>query len=817
MKIIFIHGSGKKPRGEQDDRAKINVLFRRLFALTSPPDKYKILAAARRREEGTKLRYSMDESLIVRQARENNLKNLDLDIPLGKLTVVSGPSGAGKTSLVVDTLFAESQRRFIETVGVRRRNRFGLWKRPKVDRIENLPPAINASGQADSSETLAQMSELDSTAQRLFQLAGRYFCPECQEDAWNGSPSVLTRLLGERFPGRRAMVAFPLYDPENCDKNSAAEAEDWSIRAAECVQNGLSRALIPADGASKETSYSLRDLSVSDKNARASEANWSNALILVDRLTFPKDLASDNAADDNFCRKSPDFTRLTDSLEIAFAQGNRQAVLFIEPDSEQTAEPGSIEVDGRRFLRRFVSVRPCCSVCGQPIPDDSVRIPVSVPKGAPFLTYTKFYESSADQLTATIAALRSRFDGKTDEQARRLKPVLDKLAERLESLQNCALGYMALNREAGTLSANQVKRARIAAMAAADLVNMLYTLDEPADQMFSQEVPALLRAVQKIRDRGNTVVVVEQSPEFLAAAENRIVLKDGAIDPAEKQSDSARDSILPSQSMAAAQISVDLFPVGKLSIVCGKSGSGKSRLFAKLRQECVNLGRETTAIESVPPSRTGSVGVRGSVATNLKIWEKIRDELAQTPDAQARGLTSGAFSFSSTVGRCPQCKGEGVLKIDIPYMPDREMVCDECSGQRFKPEILQVRYRNLNAAEILEMSAQDAFLFFRGARKVQMSLKSLIDIGLGYLPLGQRLTTLSTGELQRLRLAGPLAGLKRTTTVFLLEEPSSGLGETDLLPLADVLKNLASFGHRVIAFDNNPFFFPAADQVIELE
>lgn len=885
----------------------------------------------------------MNEFIIVRQARENNLKGLDLEIPLGKLTVVSGPSGAGKTSLVVDTLFAESQRRFIETVGVRRRNRFGLWKRPKADRIENIPPAINASGQADSSETLAQISELDEAAERVFRLLGLYYCPDCLADAWNGSPSTLALKLQSAFPGRRAMVAFALSNNEEAEVEKCGEREnkkrenkerdegegdvkkrggkekakgkrdangdEWSdsisrdsisqrltARKAELVQIGLSRQLIPTS----EGQYTIQDLAraatpqVSTANQKELRQMGADSLILVDRLTIPKFVFMPG---DDSNRSSSETTRLTDSLEIAFSEGSQQAILFIEESggnesggNESGGDDGKLEaaseqrgettVEGRRFLRRYVGLRPCCSVCGKPIPTDNVRFrlgPVADEESVgesvgEYLSRSDFYRLSANELLPVLARHRELFStaaanpnrqtdspddtelsvykkyaskiyeldyfqrvGSKQTLANRLNGIdsaLEKLVEGLKTLQDCALGTLPLETKSETLSVNQIKRAHVAAMAESDLCNTLFTLDEPADQVFGAEIPRLLKAVLKIRDRDNTVVVVEHNPEFIAAADNRIVLINGDLCPPDEfiantyiQKDGSRSAngTNNGQRLAAAQVScwtdlsLDSFPNGKISIVCGKSGTGKTRLFDKLQQECAQRGQELTAIPNVPLVRSGGSGSRGCVATALKIWDKIRDELAQTPDAQTQGLTPGAFSFSSTLGRCPECKGEGVLKIDMPFMPDMEMVCDECSGQRFKREILQVRYRNLNAAEILNLSAIEAFSFFRGAKKVQMGLKSLVDIGLGYLPLGQRLKTLSTGELQRLRLAGPLAGLKRTATIFLLEEPSSGLSPADLQPLVGVLRNLVSFGHTVIAFDNNSSFqSEAADRLWEL-
>ncbi len=714
-----------------------------------------------------------DSIIRLRGIRENCLDNFDVDFPIGGLTVVCGPSGSGKTTLVINTLFAESQRRFIETVGTRRRGKFSLWKRPDLDSIENLPPAATASEKVDLNQTLAQLCGMDDALALMFSRHAVPICPHCGIEVPPGGVASAAEYFENQYSGCRAQIAFVP-----------------SAAISEYAQRGFTRWLIERD--SKVELVDANELRVASCELRGGES--STIYVLADRLAF-----------------RPGDSRTKESFELAFAESGGKAVVFIE-----TPE-GTV--------KRFAGQGRTCAQCGREFSDSAVErfylseLPEEPSERDKILAYQldgknllEWYELSADQITTRNSKIA-------------------------QALQDAGLGYMSLSRKAETMSGGQIRRAAMASMFAGDLVNMLYVFDEPMDGVPPENRPVLLSALLRLRDRGNTVVVADNDASLIQAADCVVKLRvasselretppeggyvyGGRVLPA-LVADNVRSPEITSHSSLLTN-SLTIFP-GKITAITGSAGSGKTLLLAQLAGNPVpSDGKRTVTgldafedvilverkLERKPP--------RGCVATYLGIWDSVRAELASTPEAQARGFTPGDFSLMSGKGRCPQCKGEGVLTIDLEYLPEIEMVCSECMGERFQSEYLQPRFRGLNAAEILRLTVRDAFSFFRNIRSVQLPLTSLIDIGLERLELGQPIKTLSAGERSRLDLAKALQKIYKQKTLFLLDEPSAGLHDSELDKLLETFRRLTAYGHTVVMIENNPWMIQQSDVELRL-
>ena len=793
-----------------------------------------------------------DSIIRLRGVRENCLDNLDVDFPIGGLTVVCGPSGSGKTSLVINTLFAESQRRFIETVGTRRRGKFSLWKRPDLDSIENLPPAATASEKVDLSQTLAQLCGMDDALALAFSRFAIPICPHCGIEVPPGGAASAAEFFERQYSGCRAQIAFVP-----------------STAISEYAQRGFTRWLIERDSKVEMVDAGELKLRVASCELREGEASsllTPNSLyVLADRLAF-----------------KPGDSRTKESFELAFAESGGKAVVFIK-----TPE-GTV--------KRYAGQGRTCPQCGQEFSDNAVErfylseLPEEPSERDKILAYRldgknllEWYELSADQIIESCEKMKggnevSEANGITHSPLGEhvhgynffgsplancvtplplvvsLPPSISCLLPIASCLQDAGLGYMSLSRKAETMSGGQIRRASMASMFAGDLVNMLYVFDEPMDGVPPENRPALLSALLRLRDRGNTVVVADNDASLIQVADCVIKLRVascelrggeaplpvraparlpktapvGRFEPVSSML-STTDSQQPGQpyrvtlSRNSQLATRNLISPGKITAITGPAGSGKSLLLSQLAGKPVPSDRKRTVdgldafedvilverkLERKPP--------RGCVATYLGIWDSVRAELASTPESQARGFTPGDFSLMSGKGRCSQCKGEGVLTIDLEYLPEIEMVCSECMGERFQKEYLQPRFRGLNAAEILRLTVRDAFSFFRNIRSVQLPLTSLIDIGLERLELGQPVKTLSAGERSRLDLAKALQKIYKQKTLFLLDEPSAGLHDSELDKLLETFRRLTAYGHTVVMIENNPWMIQQSDAELRL-
>ncbi|MCC6421820.1 MAG: excinuclease ABC subunit UvrA [Gemmataceae bacterium] len=796
----------------------------------------------------------------LRGVRVHNLRNVDVDLPLRRLIAFTGVSGSGKSSLAFDTLYAEAQRRYLQSFSPYTRQFLERLDRPDADRLDNLPPAI-AVGQRFQPRgpraTVGTLTEIVDYLRLLFARAGVVHCTRCGQEVRPASTAAVADAV-ERLPaGTRFSVGFPAR-PE-----PGADVAEW---AAGLNEEGFVRVQIGP------TVYRLGEAEL------PSFGETEPAVVLVDRLEAGK--------------AAPE--RLTDSIETAFARGEGRMALL---------------TDGEPLL---FDQRPRCPRCGIEYPPLEPRLfsfndplgvcPVCEGTGAASRGKGRKKHADEGEVEAAPASICpacrgtrlgevagiARLGGRTiaelsaltvrefavfcaalplpPEHAVAGRLLLDQIRARLDYLLAVELGYLTLDRSARTLSTGESQRLRLTTALASNLVNALYVLDEPTAGLHPSDAEKVLGVVLRLRDSGNTLVVVEHDADVIRAADCVVDLGPGAGEeggtivyqgppeglPACEESTTGgylsgrRLITVPSHRRALTHGSLRLvraqthnlkdltveFPLGVLCVVTGVSGAGKSALvqetlYPALRGRLGKKGERGSApaevlgagalgdvvlMDQAPLGRTA----RSNPATYVKVFDDIREVFADTTEARVRNFGPPAFSFNQPGGRCETCAGQGTLTVDMQFLADVTITCPECGGTRYKREILNVKVRSLNIAEVLDLTVREAFRFFRAQPTIERRLKLLIDVGLDYLRLGQPAGTLSGGESQRLKLAGHLASSRRPRCLFLLDEPTTGLHPADVARLLDCFDRLVGTGHSLVVIEHDLDVLKCADHIIDL-
>ena len=885
-------------------------------------------------------------TIQLRGVRVHNLKNVDVDIPRGQLVAICGVSGSGKTSLAIDTLYAEGQRRYIESFSAYTRQFLQRLDKPDYDRIDGLPPALavtRSGAPRGNRSTVGTASESLDYLRLLFAKVSQPICYQCGQPVVRTTPQSAAQLIELLPRGSKLMIGF------------AASWEDVSDRAmvlAELQSSGFVRLLSGGQvvNLGQDAREQLADL------LPTAGSVWT----IVDRLK------GGDAAE-----------RSVESLELAFAHGLGEIALLQEQDGlwQPTLLSNQLRCtacgidypDPEPRLFNFNSPLGACPTCegfGDTIdldidlvvPDKrktlregalapwttpahkhhlkdlitrakSLSLPLDVPfsklKKAQvrlliqgdakrgfgglqgffaglerkkykmhvrvFLSRWRSYNTCAScggsRLNPAALAFRVRgqnFAQLCDAEIHDLRQLLtdielsgetatiaegplEHVLARLNYLMEVGLGYLTLSRTLRTLSGGEAQRTSLTAALGSSLVNMLYVLDEPSVGLHPHDVQQLAGAIERLAQRGNSVVMIEHEEELLrragwvievgpaAGAGGGEIVYSGPRDQIEHSPTLTGDYLagrrhlpIPSQRRAVDQGAVRLsgchgnnlqhidvsFPLGVLCLVTGVSGSGKSSLVQDTLYGALANRLTTQTHQTLPYSSIAGSGLiddcilvdqspisrspRSNPVTYIKAFDEIRKVFADTPEAKVRNYTAGHFSFNSDLGRCPTCQGDGVLKIDMQFLADVTMTCGDCGGTRYRSEILQVRYRDQNIADVLHMTVREASHFFRGQKKLQQKLKVLIDVGLDYLQLGQSATTLSSGEGQRLKLAAYLANATRRKTLFLLDEPTTGLHTNDIVKLLDCFDALIAAGHSLIVVEHNLHLMSVADHIIDI-
>jgi excinuclease ABC subunit A len=852
----------------------------------------------------------MIDKIIVKGARENNLKNVSFEFPKNQLTVFTGVSGSGKSSMAFDTLFAEGQRRYVESLSSYARQFLGNMKRPDVDLIEGLSPSIAINQKAISHNprsTVGTVTEIYDYLRLLFARIGHPHCPNCgREVSPQTSKQIVTQILNVAKPNThssniyRILILAPVVRGKKGDfhglvENLRKQGYKW-IRVDNHLIDlysdfGLAKtnkhnidAVVDRISISKDTLKDEKSIYGRLTDDVEQAMKLSNGLTIVSEIkdagfSFPdqpKEM-SDTLYSENYacpvCNISlpeieprlfsfnspqgacPECKGLGSKFQIDRSKFPEWKAKMLESRYVTSGSDGV-----REELEKFM-IKEECSLChGSRLNSDALSITV---------LGQNIYEVSQmpiEQLTSWIDNLNSVLENEIEKEI--VIPIKRELAARLEFLLAVGLDYLSLDREAGTLSSGESQRIRLASQIGTGLTGVLYILDEPTIGLHSRDNDRLISTLKKLKELGNTVVVVEHDEDVIKNADHLVdfglhagklggeIVAQGSLLDIMKNNNSLtgkylsgkltieskpnpvsinsnhKISITGARQWNLKNINVD-FPLNKLVCVTGVSGSGKSTLihdtlYGGVRKAtlgayygtigqydkiegCENVS-DVLLVDQSPIGRTP----RSNPATYTKIFDDIRVLLAQTIEAKIRGYSQSRFSFNVKDGRCPVCEGQGQIKIEMQFLPDLYVTCDECHGSRFKEETLEVEYKGKNIAEILKMTVDEALDFFKNINSLKRKLTTIQDVGLGYLELGQPSNTLSGGESQRLKISRELVKKFDGKMLYILDEPTTGLHFYDVDKLIKVLRQLVDKGNTVVLIEHNLDVIKNSDWIVDM-
>ena len=904
----------------------------------------------------------MQDKIYIKGARENNLKNIDVEIPRDKLVVLTGLSGSGKSSLAFDTIYAEGQRRYVESLSSYARMFLGQMEKPDVDYIDGLSPAISIDQKTTSKNprsTVGTVTEIYDYLRLLWARVGTPHCPECGKEIRQQTidqiiDQVMTlpeatriQVMAPVIRGKkgehqkifedarksgyvRVRVDGSLYDLSEeiaLDKNKKHNIEvvvdrlvireDITRRLTDSVEvaSNLSGGLVVVNVVGEDRdilfsqNYACEDCGVSIEELTPRMFSFNNpfgacptctglgAQLKVDpELIIPNKNLSilegaitasgwNSIKSDGICRmyfdalakrykfklNTPvkDLPRQVIDVILYGTNGEKLQLFYDQPRGQGTlfqAFEGICNNLERRYretqsdavkreLEECMSESPCPACGGRRLRRESLAVTVGG------LSIDRFCDKSVNDALAFVDQLQL-----TDTQLLIAERILKEIKARLGFLSSVGLQYLTLSRGAASLSGGESQRIRLATQIGSSLMGVLYILDEPSIGLHQRDNDKLLDTLKHLRDLGNTLLVVEHDEDTMRQADFIVDVGPGAgihgghivaagtpeevmncpdsitgdylagrktiPVPIKRRSGSGKVlRVIGAAENNLRSIDVD-FPLETFTCVTGVSGSGKSslvneilykKLGADLNRTKTRAGKhermegeeyldKVISIDQSPIGRTP----RSNPATYTGLFNDIRDLFASTPDAKSRGYAAGRFSFNTRGGRCEACQGDGLLKIEMHFLPDIYVPCEVCKGRRYNRETLEVRYKGKNIYEVLEMTVDEALPFFENLPRIYNRLETLADVGLGYVKLGQASTTLSGGEAQRVKLATELSKRATGSTIYILDEPTTGLHTADVHKLIDVLQRLVDAGNTVVVIEHNLDVIKTADHIIDL-
>lgn len=823
--------------------------------------------------------------IVIRGARTHNLKNITVEIPRGKMIAITGPSGSGKSSLAFDTIFAEGQRRYVESLSPYARQFLNKMQKPDVDEISGLSPAISIdqkSASRNPRSTVATITEIYDYLRIVYARIGQPYCLDTDVPIQKLSQDEILQIV--------------LRSIEDKEVKAATKKQSEQVLGIE-VSKGRVAIFAPVVVGRKGEYYQL----LYDLLGKGYEAVKIDGQIkrLRDRieLTKTKRHDIDVLIDEIYVSEFTDDPkgsreRLSEAVEMALRESSGLVKIESPDGSERTLSAKFIcPVDGSSFpeveprLFSFNSPYGACPECnglgvvgifqsdecpvckGARLRQEALRVYLGgdskTSLGKNIVDFTKMTVSEA---AAFVSALSL-----TKKQEEIAWPALREVIERLDFMKDVGIEYLTLDRRANTLSGGEAQRIRLASQLGSGLVGALYVLDEPSIGLHQRDNDKLIKTLQELRDLGNTIIVVEHDEDTIYASDFLVDIGPGAgvhggevvvadhlepllsaksnpsgsitLDylrgdraievPERRTSEKGKIQIKGGKAFNIKNMNVDI-PLGRFICVTGVSGSGKStfmyeivdrNLKARLEKRhrspktfnCASftgteyLGR-SILIDQSPIGRTP----RSNPATYTGAFTHIRDLFAATSEARARGWKPGRFSFNVKGGRCEACQGNGVIAVEMHFLPTVFVTCDVCDGKRFTKETLEVYYKQKNIHEVLHMNIEEAHEFFIDVPAIQERLKSLLDVGLGYLELGQSATTLSGGEAQRVKIASELYRPHTQKTIYLLDEPTVGLHYEDVKKLIEILQQLVDHGNTVMVIEHNLDLVKSADYIIDI-
>ncbi|MFX0114479.1 MAG: excinuclease ABC subunit UvrA [Candidatus Hodarchaeota archaeon] len=898
------------------------------------------------------------DSIVIRGARQHNLKNIDVQIPRNKLVTITGVSGSGKSSLAFDTIYAEGQRRYVESLSAYARQFLGQMDKPDYENIEGLSPTIaieqKKAGSANPRSTVGTMTEILDYLRLMFARVGHPHCPQCGKAITRQTPQEIADRILANPPNTRIIILAPKMagqkgthaklledlrktgfirvrvDGTLCEIDSSIKLEknkkhdievvidriqlkaDVEGRVAEAVETALeegdSRLIVSAINgtASKDMLFSElfacvdcgisipklepRSFSFNSPFGACPECNGLGEKLEVDPDLIVVDRNLSLLEGGYYVRPEPNswryryfttmgeeygFTLDTPLKEIPaeglnallYGTGGKK-LRFENPETGNiwsTAPEGSVNVvlrrwketssdSARRWYEQFMSINPCPACSGKRLRPESLAVLIG--------------DHNIHEITCMSVDEATLFFGnvqlnKTEQKI--AQEILKEIKARLEFMRSVGLNYLTLDRKASTLSGGEAQRIRLATQIGSALVGVLYVLDEPTIGLHARDKDRLLRTLEHLRDLGNTVLVVEHDEDTIWRSDHIIDLGPGAgLHGGKIVAEGSPETIMTSGGLTGKYLSreftipmpskrnggnkhhlivrgaaennlksIDVgFPLGRFICVTGVSGSGKSSIVNEVLSKALakalhragaRPGKyksiegleyidKAIVIDQNPIGRTP----RSNPGTYAGVLDPIRKLFAETPEARARGYKPGRFSFNVKGGRCEKCRGGGSIKVEMHFLPDVWVQCEVCKGKRFNRETLQVRYKEKSISDVLEMSVEEALEFFSAIPRIQKILQTLFDVGLGYIKIGQPATTLSGGEAQRVKLAKELSKRSTGRTVYILDEPTTGLHFHDVKFLLAVLQRLRDEGNTIIVIEHNMDVIKCADHIIDL-
>ena len=825
-----------------------------------------------------------DEKIVIRGARTHNLKNIDVEMPRGKMIAITGPSGSGKSSLAFDTVFAEGQRRYVESLSPYARQFLNKMQKPDVDEITGLSPAISIdqkSASRNPRSTVATITEIYDYLRILYARVGQPYCLDVDVEIQKLSQDEILgivlksiedkevktakkdaqRVLGIEVSKGRVSIFAPVV---------VGRKGEYYQLLYDLLEKGFETVKI--DGQIKQ----LREKIELTKTKR------HDIDVLVDEI-----YVSEFTDDPKGSRE-----RLSEAVELALQQANGLVKIESPDGNERTLSAKFIcPVDGSSFpeveprLFSFNSPYGACPECnglgvvgifnsdvcpacdGARLRPEALRVYLGgdgkKDLGKNIVDFTTMTVKEAANFIDTLKLTKKQQDIAW--------PALREIIERLQFMNNVGIEYLTLNRRANTLSGGEAQRIRLASQLGSGLVGALYVLDEPTIGLHQRDNDKLIETLTELRDLGNTIVVVEHDEDTIYAADyivdigpragvrgGEVVVADFlpklleapknpsksvTVDylrgdkkievPERREGEKGSIKIRGGKAFNIKNMNVDI-PLGRLISVTGVSGSGKStfmyeilhkNLQAKLEKKhrtakvyniktiagTEYLGR-SILIDQSPIGRTP----RSNPATYTGAFTHIRDMFAATSEARARGWKPGRFSFNVKGGRCEACQGNGVIAVEMHFLPTVYVTCDVCDGKRFTKETLEVYYKGKNIHEVLHMTVEEAANFFEDVPSIYERLASLVNVGLGYLELGQSATTLSGGEAQRVKIASELYRPHTQKTIYLLDEPTIGLHYEDVKKLIEILQELVNRGNTVMVIEHNLDLIKCSDYILDI-
>ena len=904
----------------------------------------------------------LHDKIVIRGARQHNLKNVNVEIPKNRLVVISGLSGSGKSTLAFDTIYAEGQRRYVESLSAYARQFLELMEKPDVDHIDGLSPAISIqqrSGSKNPRSTVGTATEIYDYLRLLYSRIGIPYCPNCGKKIGSQSVEAIVESIIQECEGKKILILAPIVQEKkgtyeklfkdlrtngfsrvrldgeviNLDeeeksiyprldkhkKHSISAVIDRvtpsleeKSRVFESVQTGLKvgNGLVIASLENNDFLYSQRNacpdcgISISELEPRTFSFNspfgacpecnglgirieFDPELIISDKsksilqgairpwsghfFTFKSSMLKDVGKRFGFDLNTP-ISRMTETQIRTILYGTQENIHYryqskysdsrweykgsfegVIPNLDRLYRQTESE-SKREELLQFMRELPCDSCNGTRLREEARAVKIQNRSIMQICDLSiescyKFFRSIDLSETEKFIA----------------KNILKEITSRLEFLLNVGLEYLTLNRRTSSLSGGESQRIRLATQIGSNLTGVLYVLDEPTIGLHQRDNKKLIYTLKKLRDLDNTLLVVEHDEEVMRSADwildigpgagvhgGRIVAQ-GTVEDIMRNKDSITGAFLRKDKLVSnprhmrrktekwivvkgarennlKSITVG-FPLGCMTVVTGVSGSGKSSLvnevlFKSLLNQFSDKTRKINhdgisglelvdrviGIDQSPIGRTP----RSNPSTYVNAFTPIREVFSKTPQARAMGYKPGRFSFNVSDGRCETCEGAGVKRIEMQFLPDVYVTCDICKGKRYNSETLNIKYKNKTISDILDMTVEEALAFFNNIYTIERKLRTLNEVGLGYLKLGQPATTLSGGEAQRIKLAAELSKRGTGKTVYILDEPTTGLHFVDVQKLIVVLNRLVEKGNAVIIIEHNLDVIASADWIIDL-